>query len=79
MDDLYTLMQNDFLYSADKMISLLEKIASTNVFDSLELYNYLDRYKSEANTEVVQKVKNFKNSTISVKHKPLFIREFSLN
>ena len=67
MDNIYTLFKHDILNSADMSIPLLENIAGSNVFDSNELVEYLDKFKVKAPERLVQKITSFRQSTISLK------------
>jgi len=79
MDDLYTLQQNDFCNSVDEMLLLLEKMLGTNIFESKELYDYLDHFTKIPSDELLQRILKFKDSTIYLSLKPPVITEFSLN
>jgi len=79
MNEIYTLLQNDVLQSADEMIYLLEKITDTSVFESVELLDLLDRFKLKPSGELIQKIKSFHQSTCNVNLKIPDIREVLMN
>ncbi|MCT4601875.1 MAG: hypothetical protein N4A59_03070 [Marinifilum sp.] len=79
MNEIYSLLQHDVLFSPDEMLSLLDRISDLNLFDSSDLYNLLDEFKIKASGELVERIKTFNRSTVNVDLKIPDIRELMLN
>ncbi|WP_321307660.1 hypothetical protein [Marinifilum fragile] len=79
MNEIYSLLQHDVLFSPEEMLNLLDRISDLNLFDSSDLYNLLDEFKVKASGEIVERIKTFNHSTVNVDIKIPDIRELMLN
>jgi hypothetical protein len=79
MNEIYSLLQHDVLFSPEEMLKLLDRISDLNLFDSSDLYNLLDEFKVKASGEIVERIKTFNRSTVNVDIKMPDIRELMLN
>lgn len=58
MNEIYSLLQHDVLFSPKEMLKLLDRISDLNLFDSSDLYNLLDDFKVKASGEIVERIKH---------------------
>ncbi|WP_372754381.1 hypothetical protein [Labilibaculum sp.] len=79
MNDIYTLLNLDCKNSGQEMTSLLERIANSDVFNSVELQEYLDRFKVNSSANLLDRILGFRQSTQNVNLKFPDISELTLN
>ncbi|WP_171595884.1 hypothetical protein [Marinifilum caeruleilacunae] len=79
MNEIYSLLQHDVLFSPDEMLSLLDTISDLNLFESSDLYQLLDEFKIKASGELVERIQTFNRSTLNVDLRIPDIRELMLN
>ena len=79
MNNIYTLFRNDVLNTGDDVISILEKVSVSSVFDSDELLEYLDKFRNKAPKTLIQRVKSFHQSTLNLDLKIPDLAEIRLN
>lgn len=79
MNDIYTLQHLDCKKSGHEMISLLDRIANSDVFNSVELQEYLDCFKVNSSAHLRDRILGFCQSTKNVNLKFPDISEMSLN
>ncbi|PCH71173.1 MAG: hypothetical protein COC06_01960 [Bacteroidales bacterium] len=79
MNDIYTLVNFERKNTGKEMILLMDRIANSNVFDSVELVEYLDRSKVKSQSNLLQRILRFRQSTKNVNLKIPDIAEITLN
>ncbi|WP_421919036.1 hypothetical protein [Marinifilum sp.] len=79
MNEIYSFLQSDVLFSPDEVLVLLDGISDLNLLDSLDFYKILDELKQKASGEIVEQIKTFHRSTVNVDLKIPDIRELMLN
>lgn len=79
MNDIYTLLNFDRKNTGQEMISLMDRLANSDVFESAELPEYLDRFKVESKTNLLHRILGFRQSTKNVNLKFPDIAEILLN
>jgi hypothetical protein len=79
MNDVYTLLNFDRKNTRKEMILLMDRIASSDVFESIELSNYLDKFNVKSKSNLLHRVLGFRQSTKNVNLKFPDIAEITLN
>ena len=79
MNDVYTLLNFEGKKTGKEMILLMDRIANSDVFDSVELVEYLDRYKVKSKSNLLHRILRFRQSTRNVNLKIPDIAEITLN
>ena len=79
MNDIYTLLDLDCRNCGQEMVSLLERIANSDVFNSVELQEYLDRFKVNSPANLLDRILGFRQSTKNVNLQYPDISEITLN
>lgn len=79
MNDIYTLLNLDRKNTRQEMISLMDRLANTDVFESAELVEYLDRFKVKSQSNLLHRILGFRQSTKNVNLKCTNIAEIALN
>ncbi|WP_461629795.1 hypothetical protein [Labilibaculum euxinus] len=79
MNDVYTLLNFARKNTGQEMISLMDRIANSDVFESIELVEYLDRFKVKSQSNLLHRVLGFRQSTKNVNLKLPDIAEIALN
>ncbi|MUP38241.1 hypothetical protein [Labilibaculum euxinus] len=79
MNDVYTLLNFARKNTGQEMISLMDRIANSDVFESIELVEYLDRFKVKSQSNFLHRVLGFRQSTKNVNLKLPDIAEIALN
>jgi hypothetical protein len=79
MNDVYTLLNFDRKNTRKEMILLMDRIASSDVFESIDLSNYLDKFNVKSKSNLLHRVLGFRQSTKNVNLKFPDIAEITLN
>jgi len=79
MNDIYTLLNFERKNTGKEMILLMDRIANSDIFDSIELVEYLDRYKVKSQSNLLHRILRFRQSTRNVNLKITDITEITLN
>ncbi|PKQ64346.1 hypothetical protein BZG02_05885 [Labilibaculum filiforme] len=79
MNDVYTLLKLDRKNTRQDRILLMDRIASSNVFESADLVEYLDKFKVKSQKNLLQRILGFRQSTKNVNLNCSDIAEITLN
>lgn len=79
MNDIYTLLNFDRKKTEQEMLLLMDRVVNSDVFESVELLEYLDRFKVEPKSNLLQRILGFRQSTLNVNLKIPDIAEIALN
>ncbi len=79
MNDIYTLLNLDRKNTRQEMISLMDRIANSDVFESAELIEYLDKFHVKSKSNLLHRILGFRQSTKNVNLKFPDITEIALN
>lgn len=79
MNDIYTLLNFERKNTGQEMILLMDRIANSDIFDSEELVDYLDRFKVKSQVNLLQRIVGFRKSTQNVNLEFPDIAEIALN
>lgn len=79
MNDIYTLLNFDRKNTGQEMISLMDRLANSDVFESVELLDYLDKFNVKSKSNLLHRILGFRQSTKNVNLKFPDIAEIALN
>lgn len=79
MDNVYTLFNLDCKNAGQEILKLMDRIEDSDVFESNDLIDYLDKYKVDAQSNLVHRILGFRQSTKNVNLKIPDLAEIALN
>ncbi|MBI9057421.1 hypothetical protein L3049_03920 [Labilibaculum sp. DW002] len=79
MDNVYTLFKLDCKNAGQEIFNLMDRIGDSDVFESNDLIDYLDKHRVDAKSNLVHRILGFRQSTKNVNLKIPDLAEITLN
>ena len=79
MDNVYTLFKLDCKNAGQEIFNLMDRIGDSDVFESNDLIDYLDKHRVDAKSNLVHRSLGFRQSTTPVNLKIPDLAEIALN
>lgn len=79
MNDIYTLLNFERKNTRKEMILLMDRIANSDIFDSIDLVEYLDKRVVKSKSNLLHRILGFRQSTSNVNLKNPDLAEITLN
>ncbi len=79
MDNVYTLFKLDCKNAGQEILNLMDRIGDSEIFESNDLIDYLDKHKIDAQSDFVHRILGFCQSTKNVNLKIPDLAEIVLN
>lgn len=79
MDNVYTLFKLDCKNAGQEILNLMDRIGDSEIFESNDLIDYLDKHKVDAQSDLVHRILGFRQSTKNVNLKIPDLAEIVLN